>query len=257
MAHPRAFLWMAPLILGLALGLSGCVASDAGAGLDGNANTESPSASASANATATGTGKPGPSSSTNSTAPSNGTGNETGSGTDNATTKWTYENRTGTVSGNELIVLHPATKKEAFNVTNGSLTLTLDLATQGSDLSMTVRGADCTQASCEKTVKTASGKANLTFAAPANGTWSATLAIASGLGPVSSSYKLIIGLESAVPPANATTEGNATGNATGNSTSSTTTSGSSSATSTTSTATSTSRSTTTSAASSTTSYRRA
>lgn len=112
----------------------------------------------------------------------NGTGNETGT---------TRENRTGSISGANLIVANQATAEEVFTVENGTATLLLNLTVEGDDVEMTVIPPGCEDSSCEQTAATSDGNASLTVDAPDEGEWTVELA-GQGTGFSSADYNLEI-----------------------------------------------------------------
>lgn len=139
-----------------------------------------------------------PTSSPNSTSPSSPSPSGTGSppygttqspnGTANATSEWTYDNRTGSVSGANLLVSGPSAE-EALSVASGVLQMFLNVTASGDELTVVVTPPGCESADCEKEQTTQDGNASLSFSAPPEGSWSVRLA-AEGLGPVSSEYAL-------------------------------------------------------------------
>lgn len=169
-------------------GLAGCLGDGDKGTQDNDGTTSGTRTNGATNATSTtnGTGPPG----------GNGTGNSTGNGTTNGTGQepaatWTLDNRTGTVSGNDLVVTPPPSASETFDVANGTLALALNLSAEGDELTLTARPPGCDAADCELEVQTQSGRARLSQEVPAEGTWTVTLT-AQGPGPVSSNYALEI-----------------------------------------------------------------
>lgn len=200
--------------LGLVLPLAGCAQDP-----DGADTQSDPSATASAtrtpratgSSTATGTGAQGGNATGNHTGngtaspPGNATNDPSGNATGNSTGRatWTYDNRTGRVSGTAIPVVAPSfSKTEAFNVTNGTQRLVLDLNVTGSQVTMTVTPPGCTTAACANTTKTDGGKAQAVFENATAGAWSVKLAVSGTLGSVQADYKL--GIAKLAVPGNAT-----------------------------------------------------
>lgn len=199
--------WVLLASLALALPLAGCSTggelptSDVALGSSSASRTGSANAtSATSSGTATGTGTAGPAGGGNATGngtatgsrnPGNATGNATGNSTGNATgnATWTYDNRTGSLSGTGLFFNTPFTAEERFIVNNGTERLVLNLSVEGDELTLTVHPPGCDEGDCVSEVETADGAALLEFVAPLEGDWSATLSL-DGLGPVSSDYTL-------------------------------------------------------------------
>jgi hypothetical protein len=105
---------------------------------------------------------------------------------------WSYDNRTGTVSGNGAIVNVPFEEEETFDVAQNSSRLMLNLSVQGHELTLSVRGPDCDDSDCaEKEVTTQGGKATVDLPNPTAGGWTAVLQL-EGTGPVEADYTLEI-----------------------------------------------------------------
>lgn len=165
----------AGLVLVLAtLGLAGCVGDSSPQDVMETSSTTSAS-STSTNTTSDTTGPPG----------TNGTG------TNQTTTRWVHDNRTGTVSGTDLVVTDPPSKQESLTVSKGTLMLLLNLTVEGDAMTMSVREPGCTSDDCAQEVQTQSGTATHAVQGPAEGTWTLLL-IVPGPGPVSSDYTLEI-----------------------------------------------------------------
>lgn len=182
MTSPRFLLtWV---VLG-AVTLGGCL----GGGGDGGDSGDGQSTSSRSTGPASFTGGSGGNTST-SNATTNGTTNSTAP--DNATQlqAWSYDNRTGQVSGVGLLVQQPEAD-EPFTVGNASRLL-LNLSVEGDELTLTVRPPGCMEASCEQTATTSGGSASLAIASPDAGDWRATLT-AEGAGPQDAQYELSIG----------------------------------------------------------------
>ena len=109
----------------------------------------------------------------------------------NASLSWSYDNRTGTLSGNGAVVNVPFTKEESFTVQDAASRLFLNLTATGSDLTMAIRAADCTSDDCVERVKTAGGSASYEANQPGSGDWLVTLEL-EGTGPVQAEYALEI-----------------------------------------------------------------
>lgn len=200
--------------LGLVLPLAGCAEDPDEADTQSDPSTttsatRSPRATGSSTATATGVG--GGNATGNQTGngtaspPGNATGDPSGNATGNATgnVTWTYDNRTGRVSGTAIPVLAPSfSKTEAFNVTNGTQRLVLNLTVTGSQVTMTVSPPGCTTSACANTTKTAGGTAQLTYENATAGGWSVKLSVSATVGSVQADYKLVIA--KLAVPANAT-----------------------------------------------------
>lgn len=112
-------------------------------------------------------------------------------GNASAATAWSYDNRTGTISGNGAIVNVPFTKEEEFTVRDGAARLLLNLTVEGNDLTLKLRSPDCTSEDCVEEAKSTAGKASFDVNAPPEGQWLATLEL-EGTGPVQAEYTLEI-----------------------------------------------------------------
>ena len=192
------------LALALALPLSGCLAGDGDSDTDDADTTGSTSGSSTRSTTRTGTtvsasGSAGPVSgnatvggNTTGNQTGNATGNQTGNSTGNAT--WSYDNRTGTISGTAVpVVAGSFSEEETFTIANGTQKLVLNLTADGRAITMNVQEPDCDDTDCGTEVETAEGKATISFNSPAEGEWTVTLTISGGTGPVTSDYVLSIG----------------------------------------------------------------
>lgn len=113
------------------------------------------------------------------------------SGNASAATAWSYDNRSGSISGNGAVVNVPFTKDESFTVRDGVTRLLLNLTAQGNDLTMKLRGPDCASDDCVEQTKTSSGTASMDVAMPGQGEWLVTLEL-TGTGPVQADYTLEI-----------------------------------------------------------------
>ena len=104
---------------------------------------------------------------------------------------WSYDNRSGTVSGTGYVVNVPIEKEESFTVADNTSTLFLNLSVVGEDLTMSVRAPDCETEDCAEEVTTQSGEASLQLNDPMAGGWIAVLQL-EGNGPVEADYTLEI-----------------------------------------------------------------
>lgn len=120
-----------------------------------------------------------------------------GGSSNNVTSQWTYDNRSGSMSGNALVVTGPEPKLESFTVVNGTQTLTINLSADGDGLVLTLRPPGCDNEDCEVDAGSADAQAPASFDArePEEGDWKAVLRIEGGPGPVASEYDLEIGQE--------------------------------------------------------------
>lgn len=160
------------LVLLAALSLAGC---------SGDSSPVEPTSSPSPSSTA-----PGTNATTSTTLDGgNGTGNQT------ARESWSQENRTGTVSGTDLVITDPPSTQETFTVANGTLALQLNLSVQGDAMRMSIRDPGCSTDDCAQEVLTQSGEATHSVQAPLEGTWTLVLEVP-GPGPVASDYTLAI-----------------------------------------------------------------
>lgn len=110
--------------------------------------------------------------------------------------EWTYENRSGTVSG-ENTPLTTANATEEINVTEGTKELTLNLSAEGGELDVCIRSPDESQDSCTAEEQTQEGNASWSTESPAGGEWTVELT-AQGTGPQEVDYEMVIG--KLVPP---------------------------------------------------------
>lgn len=110
--------------------------------------------------------------------------------------EWTYENRSGTVSG-ENTPLTTANATETIDVTEGAKQLTLNLSAEGGELDVCIRSPDESGDSCTAEEQTQEGNASWSTEAPAGGEWTVELT-AQGTGPQSVDYELVVG--QLVPP---------------------------------------------------------
>lgn len=127
-------------------------------------------------------------------------GNETGSEneTEEPGTTWTYDNRTGSVSGTNAIVHSEGSEQEEFTVEPNALKLGLNLSAEGGELEMCVSGPSGNESdngsgeqSCDETVTTEDGNATFAAEAPEEGDWTVTLRPAE-TGRHSIDYELVI-----------------------------------------------------------------
>lgn len=116
----------------------------------------------------------------------NETGSENETQEDGGDATWTYDNRTGTVSGTNAIVTSSGSAEETFNVDPNTLKLALNLSAEGGELEMCLtqpggnesggnESGNTSQESCDETVTTEDGNASFTAESPTEGEWKATL----------------------------------------------------------------------------------
>ena len=121
-----------------------------------------------------------------------GAGNvTTPEGNASARTSWSYDNRSGTISGNGAFVNVPFTEEEKFTLQNGTVSLYLNLTAEGHELRVSVRAPGCADEACATEAETQSGSASLSFPNPVEGDYVAVLQL-DGVGPVSADYTLEI-----------------------------------------------------------------
>lgn len=122
----------------------------------------------------------------------NASGNYSGpAGNASASTAWSYDNRTGTISGNGAFVNVPFTKEEKFTLSNGTVSLYLNLTAEGHELKIAVRAPGCASDDCATTASTSNGKASVNLPDPEQGDYVAVIEL-DGVGPVSADYTLEI-----------------------------------------------------------------
>lgn len=121
-----------------------------------------------------------------------GAGSVNGTGNASAATSWSYDNRTGTLSGNGIpIAGRPIEKEESFTVPGNTSTLFLNLSADGEELTLLVRAPGCDDNDCAEETTTQAGKASVRLSDPAGGPYVAVLQL-EGTGPVESDYVLEI-----------------------------------------------------------------
>lgn len=177
----RTILMVSGLLLAAAS--AGCIGGD-----DGKSDVQSVSTSTQTNlgnTTLSGSVSAGPGG-----AAGNGSVNDP-RGNASAATSWSYDNRSGTISGNGAVVNVPFTKEESFTVENGTAKLVLNLTVEGHDLTLSLRAPDCGAAECAEEVKSQSGTASIAMNDPMEGDWVAVLEL-EGTGPVQAEYTLEI-----------------------------------------------------------------
>jgi hypothetical protein len=112
-------------------------------------------------------------------------------GNGSAAATWTYDNRTGTISGNGAIVNVPFEEEESFQVAENTSRMFLNLTATGHELTLSLRAPDCAASECAQEVTTQSGSASLEVTKPGEGEWVAVLQL-EGTGPVEADYALAI-----------------------------------------------------------------
>lgn len=115
---------------------------------------------------------------------------------------WSYDNRSGDVSGIGLFVMQPEAN-ETFTVDDDATQLVLNLSAAGAELTLTLRPPGCDDSACEDSVTTQGGNATLSVPSPDAGAWESIL-VAEGVGPQEASYEMAIGQLLVVPAGNAT-----------------------------------------------------
>jgi hypothetical protein len=177
----------------LALAMAGCTGND-------SAKTDSASSSSSHT----------PSSLLDTNITANGTSNGTSASAMAQRNEWRHDNRSGSISGNALIVSNPPPKSEDFTIANGTAALVVNASADGNGVHVTLRPPGCDKADCEVEVGDAtSGKnATLELTQPKDGDWSVMLTVMGGPGPVSSKYVLDLAQEVVVMSAGASASTN-------------------------------------------------
>lgn len=170
--------WILPLLIMFAL--SGCFGGDGDNGPDDPGLDEEDGGSGDGNETNDDPFAP----------PGNGTDDGTGNGTGEPL--WQYEEISGTVSGNDLIVQQPS-QDETFNVQDTATQLSLEFAVDGNELEIALSAPSCEEASCAQTSTTSGGAATMDLSSPEAGSWTLTLTPQGGPGPVSSDYNIRVG----------------------------------------------------------------
>lgn len=171
-------------LLLLAAALAGC------SGGDGASDTTSVSTQTNlGNTTVSGSGSVGPGGGFNASI--NGTDGNASVGA-----SWSYDNRTGTISGNGAFVNVPFEEEEAFTLSGDVSRLVLNLSATGNDLTLSLRAPGCEDSACAQEVTTQSGKASMPIDAPEAGDYVAVLQL-TGTGPVEADYVLEIATLSA------------------------------------------------------------
>lgn len=123
----------------------------------------------------------------NQTDDGNQTGNET---------RWSYDNRTGTVSGTNAVATE-ASSSESFNVSEDARELQLDLSAEGGELDVCIQAPDGgneseEESECAAEESTQDGNLTWSTSSPAHGGWTIEMT-AQGVGPQSVDYELVIG----------------------------------------------------------------
>lgn len=145
----------------------------------------------------------------------NESGNESGFGDDNETgnesASWTYDNRSGSVSSTDPILL-TGSEEEAFEVENGTLELALNLSAED-DLDVCIKEPGAEE--CTEEASTEDGNLSWNTTQPAGGEWTVELSHSGVLSSVD--YELVIG--QLIPANFESSSGNETaGNDSGNDT---------------------------------------
>jgi hypothetical protein len=112
----------------------------------------------------------------------------------NASTQasWTYDNRTGSISGTGVPVAgQPIEKEESFTVGDNVSTVYVNVTSEGGELTLSLREPGCEDSECAEEAQTASGVASMQVATPSAGQWILVLTL-EGSGPVSADYELQI-----------------------------------------------------------------
>lgn len=112
----------------------------------------------------------------------------------NASTQmsWSYDNRTGSISGTGVPVAASSfEEEETFTVGDNVSTLYVNVTSEGGELTLSLREPGCEDDTCAQEAQTVSGAASLQAMAPPSGEWLAVLTL-EGTGPVSADYELQI-----------------------------------------------------------------
>jgi hypothetical protein len=112
-------------------------------------------------------------------------------GNASASTSWSYDNRTGTMSGNGAFVNVPITKEEDFSVQDGTVSMYVNVTAEGHELHIAVRAPGCEDNDCATEADTQSGKATMSIPNPTEGDWVVVLEL-DGVGPMEADYTLEI-----------------------------------------------------------------
>lgn len=124
----------------------------------------------------------------------NGTAGGVGAnGTDgNLSMAWSYDNRSGTVSGTGTVVNVPITKDESFTVSNGTAQLVVNVTAQGHAVTVSLRPPDCEETACAaESAELENEQASFTAMKPDEGAWTVSFEL-EGVGPVEADYTLSI-----------------------------------------------------------------
>jgi hypothetical protein len=130
-----------------------------------------------------------------------------GNQTTNTTLAWSYDNRTGTVSGTALLLIGSSSKDETFAVENGTALLFLNFTVQGSAVDVEITPPGCDDDACRISVDVSSGAATYTTDDPVEGSWTVTFSSTTTIGPYSTDYALAIALATMVHVAGDEEEG--------------------------------------------------
>lgn len=150
---------------------------DTDSGVDGSVDGPSGNASVSGNVSAEGNF---------TTGEENGTENET---------VMVYDNRTGRLSGTELVISGGDDAEESLVVREGTLQLSIEVTLEGDPAHVEVRGPECDDSDCAEALTVSDGRASFTATLPATGDWVVFLASDADAGPFQTDYEIVIAQE--------------------------------------------------------------